>query len=517
MPDAASPPSRSASNTPAPTWPVSATGGLRRSPRPSSSTSPLLSSRKGKEASSSSSSSTSIDGGSGVRNNELGYGSLRDCDNDGVERRGGEGGAENHIKVDVDEKAPPRSWSVAGSRLGLGLSRAVLATRRRSIANTLAIVAVVAAAVAMCVSLYCLILDLKTTSVDFLSSRVGYNLRVYPGGKYIDGRDLMVGNRNVSLVIDNVERKLWTTPGMVGTVNQPNPFDFTVVSSGSVVLYPFDVHTNRFDIYAFEGSDPDSPIPICLQFRNIIENHEVSTTPAYVPADPSQRLSVTVSVRRNIATRIYSLFAGLLMWVLGASVSRFSIDAILDKAKQIEGPVMGVSVAVLFAVPALRNTQPNIPPIGVLADVYAFFWAELSVIFTGLTQIILYSVRKAMEKEARAREAEAREARAKAIGLSGAAAASAASGAGGIPVGWRGLAASPLGFRGAAPDNMGVSNAANAMDIWGGGTAANAVNMEADFGGGVGGGGMYNGGGMYAAGMSAAGGYGAYAGGAGYG
>ncbi|NKB17610.1 MAG: DUF4436 family protein [Pseudanabaena sp. CRU_2_10] len=32
--------------------------------------------------------------------------------------------------------------------------------------------------------------------------------------------------------------------------------------------------------------------------------------------------------------------------------------------------------ALLFALPAVRNIQPGIPPVGTLTDFLSFFWAE---------------------------------------------------------------------------------------------------------------------------------------------
>ncbi|KAI8926398.1 hypothetical protein BC831DRAFT_229063 [Entophlyctis helioformis] len=42
---------------------------------------------------------------------------------------------------------------------------------------------------------------------------------------------------------------------------------------------------------------------------------------------------------------------------------------------------MAVATALLFALPALRNSQPGAPPIGCTADVAGFFW---NMLITGL-------------------------------------------------------------------------------------------------------------------------------------
>jgi hypothetical protein len=50
------------------------------------------------------------------------------------------------------------------------------------------------------------------------------------------------------------------------------------------------------------------------------------------------------------------------------------------------------AIALIFGLPALRNIQPYVPPVGVLGDYFSFIWAELLVaacaIMTALTWVI---------------------------------------------------------------------------------------------------------------------------------
>lgn len=45
--------------------------------------------------------------------------------------------------------------------------------------------------------------------------------------------------------------------------------------------------------------------------------------------------------------------------------------------RKVEPPTIAVNAALLFALPALRNTQPGVPPVGALIDVCGFFWNEV--------------------------------------------------------------------------------------------------------------------------------------------
>ena len=44
------------------------------------------------------------------------------------------------------------------------------------------------------------------------------------------------------------------------------------------------------------------------------------------------------------------------------------------RKRKVEPPTIAVSAALLFALPAIRNTQPGVPVIGCTADAVGFFW-----------------------------------------------------------------------------------------------------------------------------------------------
>ena len=60
----------------------------------------------------------------------------------------------------------------------------------------------------------------------------------------------------------------------------------------------------------------------------------------------------------------------------------------------IEGVLLPWMASVLFALPILRNSMPNAPPIGIALDVYVFFWVLLtSVVAAALIAISWIRVR----------------------------------------------------------------------------------------------------------------------------
>jgi len=50
-------------------------------------------------------------------------------------------------------------------------------------------------------------------------------------------------------------------------------------------------------------------------------------------------------------------------------------------------------VSLIFGLPALRNVQPSIPPIGTLGDAVAFTWAELAAAGSAIALIVDWLLR----------------------------------------------------------------------------------------------------------------------------
>ncbi|KAJ3085620.1 hypothetical protein HK102_013986, partial [Quaeritorhiza haematococci] len=230
-----------------------------------------------------------------------------------------------------------------------------------------------------------LILHLKINSADPFANRVQFNMRVYPGGKY--RLEQGVPSMNLTLISDGITRKFTHLDGD----NVPvAPIDYTVITRGNVALYPFDFHTVNYTVYAYENNVTTATIPLAVSWRNVLEGFDISST---IRPNDRNGFVITVQLSRLTAAKVYSIFTAFVMWTLALTVFRFASDGIFDRNKKVEGPVMGACIAMLFALPALRNTQPGAPPIGCIADIYAFFWAEFIIAVTAVAMMILYIIR----------------------------------------------------------------------------------------------------------------------------
>ena len=73
-----------------------------------------------------------------------------------------------------------------------------------------------------------------------------------------------------------------------------------------------------------------------------------------------------------------SLIVVLMMTALSFSLLAMAIRAITTTERADLLP-LSVSISLIFGLPALRNIQPGVPPVGALVDYVTFIWAELIV------------------------------------------------------------------------------------------------------------------------------------------
>ena len=87
----------------------------------------------------------------------------------------------------------------------------------------------------------------------------------------------------------------------------------------------------------------------------------------------------------NASILVMCLMMGLALSVLAMVIRAITSD------KLSEVLPLSFCISLIFGLPALRNIQPYVPPVGVLGDYFSFIWAELlvaaSAIVTALTWV----------------------------------------------------------------------------------------------------------------------------------
>jgi hypothetical protein len=98
-------------------------------------------------------------------------------------------------------------------------------------------------------------------------------------------------------------------------------------------------------------------------------------------------------VRRADQVIVVSILIMILMMTLAMSVLLMSIEALIS-SQRLDLLPLSLSVTLLFGLPALRNSQPAVPPLGAFGDYLSFIWAEQIVAVSAVIMIWTWLVRE---------------------------------------------------------------------------------------------------------------------------
>ena len=152
------------------------------------------------------------------------------------------------------------------------------------------------------------------------------------------------------------------------------------IVSGRVSDYPFDVHSSDFYLYFTNPKDEKEEIPMVVNFYGAISGYNIDVD--YIPKAEFESsdtyIGLRVTVTRSVITKSFSIFLMIAMWLIGLVVFTMTI-VVIWQPRPIEFGMFTLIAGMLFALPAVRNLQPSVPPLGGLSDFLSFFWAETLV------------------------------------------------------------------------------------------------------------------------------------------
>jgi hypothetical protein len=177
-----------------------------------------------------------------------------------------------------------------------------------------------------------------------------------------------------------------------------NPVEAVVeIYEGEPMDYPFDSHTAElaffFEPAAAKGGETggDESIPVAVQLGGSVAGLRIDTDYDKENNKPDHAV-IDISIQRATTAMFFSVFIMIAMWALTFGVI-FLVYRVFAGHRKIEISMFSFLGALLFAFPALRNSQPGTPPIGTLSDFIAFFWAEVIIALSLLTVVICWLVR----------------------------------------------------------------------------------------------------------------------------
>ena len=177
------------------------------------------------------------------------------------------------------------------------------------------------------------------------------------------------------------------------------------IYDGEPMDYPFDKHTAQlaffFEPAAAKGGESggSESIPVTVELRGSVAGLRMDTE--YVQKDPNHpedafntpdHAVIGISIERATTAVFFSVFIMIAMWALAAGVLCL-VFRVFAGHRKIEISMFSFLGALLFAFPALRNSQPGTPPIGTLSDFLAFFWAEVIIALSLLAVVLRWLIK----------------------------------------------------------------------------------------------------------------------------
>lgn len=170
-------------------------------------------------------------------------------------------------------------------------------------------------------------------------------------------------------------------------------------ADGSVSSYPFDSYSS--DLYVRAESvqretggawTVTGAIPVGTEGAGGLSGWDVSMD---MPTSMDDGAQVGMEIQRAFSTKLFAIVLLVTMTAL-AVVALFIALLVTSGRRRMEVALLGWLGSLLFALPLLRNSLPNAPPIGASIDILLFLW----VLLAAMAAMILAAVTWTRAKKA---------------------------------------------------------------------------------------------------------------------
>jgi hypothetical protein len=237
-------------------------------------------------------------------------------------------------------------------------------------------------------------LDKNTPATDLkllLNSMSGKQSVVFPKGERIvsiDSTTLLSGNPNrypFDRYTSNIDLLVTVAAAEQGAVSVPEDRpedDADSLSNSALIIGTSDLNHNE-------------TIPIQEDFTASISGIKFSG--AANQDDTYKLMRTTIAMRRANNMISLSLIVMTVMLVLAASIVGMVLHVTVTPG-EINLLPLSLCVTLIFGLPALRNIQPSVPPVGALSDYISFIWAELMVSISAIALAWIWIIRFRKDK-----------------------------------------------------------------------------------------------------------------------
>ncbi|HMG06479.1 MAG TPA: DUF4436 family protein [Chthoniobacterales bacterium] len=167
------------------------------------------------------------------------------------------------------------------------------------------------------------------------------------------------------------------------------------IYEGEPMDYPFDKHEAELSFYfepagASAATEANNAIPVAVELHGSVSGLKIEAE--YAKENKDDHVVIDLTLARASTAVFFSVFIMAAMWALTLGVV-FLVFRVLAGHRKIEISMFSFLGALLFAFPALRNSQPGTPPIGTYSDFLAFFCAEVLIALSLLAVVLTWLIR----------------------------------------------------------------------------------------------------------------------------
>jgi hypothetical protein len=145
------------------------------------------------------------------------------------------------------------------------------------------------------------------------------------------------------------------------------------------------------DDFVADTLQEGEPVPICSSISASIPGFKFHGVRVQRPERGVEGFNLAVRRADNVI--VFSVLIMTLMMSLALSVLLMCLSA-LASSEKLELLPLSLCVTLLFGLPALRNSQPAVPPLGVFGDYVSFIWAEMIVATSAVMMIWNWMIRR---------------------------------------------------------------------------------------------------------------------------
>jgi hypothetical protein len=238
-----------------------------------------------------------------------------------------------------------------------------------------------------------IVVNVQLIAVNTATSSATMRIEPEPSGSYTQG--------TTGLLTKEVVLYTSTTTGELAHTYRAgtfmDPFETMVPLEGDTSTYPFfHLKTGTAALASTSGGvRAGRGVPLQLVFHSAVAGYRVSPNPAVREGPPDESVVLELRVDPSWATVVFAVFIMFVMWALALGAVSVAVNLVIRRRK-FEGSFATLLAALLFAFPTVRNNLPGIPPVGVLFDYAAFFWAEALVALSLIALLTGWTLRALM-------------------------------------------------------------------------------------------------------------------------